>query len=108
MKYILVVRDHFTHFLVLRALPSKEPQVVAKELEYIFALIGQPMIFQTDNGKEFVAKLVVDLLKKANSSMTFVRGRPRNPADQGSVRREGQWVHPEYSSQSSTQSRWRA
>jgi hypothetical protein len=39
----------------------------------------------TDNGKEFIATVVVDLLKESNPNCFIVTGRPRTPRDQGSV-----------------------
>ena len=38
-----------------------------------------------DNGKEFIATVVVDLLKANNPNCFVVTGRPRTPRDQGSV-----------------------
>ncbi len=38
-----------------------------------------------DNGKEFIATIVVDLLKASNPNCFIVTGRPRTPRDQGSV-----------------------
>ncbi len=39
----------------------------------------------TDNGKEFIATVVVDLLKESNPNCFIVTRRPRTPRDQGSV-----------------------
>jgi hypothetical protein len=39
----------------------------------------------TDNGKEFIATVVVDLLKESNPNCLIVTGRPRTLRDQGSV-----------------------
>ncbi len=47
---------------------------------YIFVLL-----FNSDNGKEFIATVVVDLLKESNPNCYVVTGRPRTPRDQGSV-----------------------
>jgi hypothetical protein len=38
-----------------------------------------------DNGKEFIAIIVVDLLMESNPSCCIVTGHPRTPQDQGSV-----------------------
>ncbi len=38
-----------------------------------------------DNGKEFIATIVVDLIKESNPNCFIVTGRPRTPQDQGSV-----------------------
>ncbi len=42
-------------------------------------------LFNSDNGKEFIATIVVDLIKASNPNCFIVRGRPRTPRDQGSV-----------------------
>jgi hypothetical protein len=40
---------------------------------------------QSDNGKEFIATVVVELLKANNPNCFLVTGRPRTPRDQGLV-----------------------
>jgi hypothetical protein len=41
--------------------------------------------YNTDNGKEFIAKIVVDMMKRNNPNCFIVTGCPRTPHDQGSV-----------------------
>lgn len=53
-KFIMHVKDHFTKFSWLFALPSKEANQVATNLRNIFYTFGPPKILQSDNGKEFV------------------------------------------------------
>jgi hypothetical protein len=53
-KFILHVKDHFTKFSWLFALPTKEAKHVATNLRNIFYTSGPPKILQSDNGKEFV------------------------------------------------------
>jgi len=53
-KFIMHVKDHFTKFSWLSALPSKEAVNVAANLRQIFYTFGPPKILQSDNGKEFV------------------------------------------------------
>ena len=38
-----------------------------------------------DNGKEFIAKVVVEMMMEHNRNCFIVTGRPRTPRDQGSV-----------------------
>ncbi len=45
-----------------------------------------------DNGKEFIATIVVDLIKESNPNCFIVMGRPRTPQDQGSVERANKIV----------------
>ncbi len=42
-------------------------------------------MFNSDNLKEFIVTVAVDLLKASNSNCFIVTGRPRTPRDQGSV-----------------------
>jgi hypothetical protein len=43
------------------------------------------MIFHTNNGKEFTAKVVLEFLWDLNLNILTVTGRPHHPSDQGSV-----------------------
>jgi len=45
-----------------------------------------------DNGKEFIATVVVDLIKESNPNCYLVTGRPRTPRDQGSVENANKMV----------------
>jgi transposase InsO family protein len=85
MRWLIVVKDHCTGLIYLRAIPRKRPKFVAFELNHIFGLIGYPAIFHTDNGKEFTAQVIVDMVKAMNRGIMTVTGRPRKPQDQGSV-----------------------
>ena len=85
MCWIMTVKDHFTGLVYLAALPCKFAKFVVHELEKYFGFVGYPNIFHTDNGKKFIAKKVVELLKKNNPSCYPIRVWPRTPRDQGSV-----------------------
>jgi hypothetical protein len=86
MHYVLVIKDHFTKMIWLRPIQRKKAKYVAHALELLFSDIGWPLIFHTDNGNEFVAQVVEDMLAKEPLVCT-VTGRPRKPQDQGSVER---------------------
>lgn len=60
---------------------------MAFELEKYFGLVGYPIIFHTDNGNEFVARQIIEMLAEINPAIITVTGRPRTPRDQGSVER---------------------
>ena len=81
----MTVKDHFSSLTYIASLPRKRAKYVAYELDHLFGLIGYPSIFYTDNGKEFVAKEILELLKDINPNILSVTGRPRTPRDQGSV-----------------------
>ena len=71
--------------MYLCALPRKRGNLIACKLHEIFGIIRYPMIFHTDNGKEFTAKVVLEFLWDLNPHILTVTGRPRRPSDQGSV-----------------------
>ncbi len=56
--------------------------LIAYKLQEIFGIIGYPMIFHTDNGKEFTAKVVLEFLWDLNPNFLTVTGRPCHPSDQ--------------------------
>jgi hypothetical protein len=62
-KYIMVLVDVFTSFCILRALPNKEADTIARVLWVVFSDFGPPISLRSDNGKEFVAQVVTQLLK---------------------------------------------
>jgi hypothetical protein len=50
---------------------------------FIFFIV---CLFNSDNGKEFIVTIVVDLLKASNPNCFIVTGCPRTPCDQGFVK----------------------
>ncbi|CAF0752405.1 unnamed protein product [Brachionus calyciflorus] len=84
--WILQDQDHTTKFCILRPLRCKEARGVAVELINIFSILGCPEILQSDNGKEFVAKIIKEL-KLLWPDLKIVNGRARHPQSQGSVER---------------------
>jgi hypothetical protein len=92
MGWILTLKDHATALVYLCALPRKRANLIAYKLQEIFGIIGYPMIFHTDNGKEFTAKVVLEFLHDLNPNILMVTGRPRCPSDQGSVENMNKFV----------------
>ncbi|CAF3516230.1 unnamed protein product [Rotaria sp. Silwood1] len=88
-KWILHTKDHFTKFSWCYPLKTKEAEPVAEKLLQQFYLFGAPRILQSDNGKEFVAKVIRDL-KKTWPDLIIINGRPRHPQTQGLVERGNQ------------------
>ncbi|XP_070188954.1 KRAB-A domain-containing protein 2-like [Littorina saxatilis] len=85
-KWIMVYQDHLTKFCVLRAIRSKRPTEVASQLLDIFLLLGAPVILQSDNGTEFTANVISELMEFW-PSLKMVHGKPHYPQSQGSVER---------------------
>ncbi len=92
MWWIMTVKNHLTGFIYLTALPRKRAKCVAYKLQENFGVIGFPMIFHTNNGKEFTAKVVIKFLCKMNPDILTVTSRPRCPQDQGSVENMNRFV----------------
>ena len=94
-KWLLNYQDHLTKFVVLKPLKSKTSEEVAYNLLDIFTLIGAPSILQSDNGKEFVNK-IIENLKLMWPELQIVHGKPRHSQSQGSVERANQDVENKY------------
>ncbi len=92
MHWILTLKDHATSLVYLCALPRQRANLIAYKLQEIFGIIGYPMIFHIDNGKEFTAKVVLEFLQDLNPNIITVTGRPRRPSDQGSVENMNKFV----------------
>lgn len=90
-KFIMVYQDHLTKFLLLRPLESKRAEEVAYHLNDIFLTFGAPCILQSDNGREFVNKVITELTSLW-SELKIVHGKPRHSQSQGSVERANQDV----------------
>ena len=82
-KYILSVKDCFSKFCWLTPLESKEAGPIASVLARIFRDCGPPKYLQSDNGKEFVNKILGFLCK--NLGIHTKHGRPYHPQSQGQV-----------------------
>lgn len=85
-SWLLNYQDHATKFLQLRPLKSKHAVNVAEELSKIFCTFGAPGKLQMDNGKEFDAEVVKQLVA-CWPDCEIIHGRPRHPQSQGSVER---------------------
>ncbi|XP_051165171.1 KRAB-A domain-containing protein 2-like [Leptopilina boulardi] len=85
-RWLINYQDHATKFLHLRPIKSKHASNVAKELSKIFFTFGAPAILQSDNGREFTANVIRELVSIWPHSK-MVHGRPRHPQTQGSVER---------------------
>jgi len=62
-RYLLVLVDVCTRFVFLRPIPNKETITVMTTLYDIFTLIGFPRLLQSDNGREFVSKVMNEMTK---------------------------------------------
>ncbi|CAF1150067.1 unnamed protein product [Didymodactylos carnosus] len=85
-NWILHCRDHFSKYSWAFALPTKEAHYVLEKLQQLFYQFGPCRILQSDNGREFTAQIIKDLMKTW-TGLTIVNGRPRHPQSQGLVER---------------------
>ena len=54
--------------------------------KWVFPFIGLPSILQSDNGREFVNKLIEEVLSAWPGQVQLVSGRPHHPQSQGLVK----------------------
>jgi hypothetical protein len=92
VHWILVIKDHAIGFIYLCALPRKQANLVTFKLMEIFCVIGYPKIMHSDDGKEFRAKIVLELLHNLNPNIISVYGQPHCPQYQGSVESMNKFV----------------
>ena len=64
----------------------KEPIAIAGILFELFCQFGPPVILQSDNGKEFTANIIKNLVELW-PDLKLVNGRPRHSQSQGLVER---------------------
>jgi hypothetical protein len=83
--YILILIDYFTKFVWIRTLPDKKMTTIARSLWDIFSNFGLPKIIQSDNGSEFVNKLIKALV--AATHMDHRLTTPYYPQANGRVER---------------------
>ena len=97
-------QDHHDKMSYLCAVENKKPATVASKLLPLFLQQGAPMILQSDNGREYVAKVIEELMK-IWKDCKIVHGSPCHPQSQGSVERANadvesmvtQWMEDEKS-----------
>jgi hypothetical protein len=85
-NWILNCIDHFSKFSWSFPLKNKSAAEVADKLRELFFVFGPPRILHSDNGREFVSNVIVEL-KNLFPDMVFIRGRPRHPQSQGCIER---------------------
>jgi transposase InsO family protein len=53
MRYLMVVIDHYSGFVVTFCLPNKKASTIYEKFEQFMYIFGVPEIVHTDNGGEF-------------------------------------------------------
>jgi hypothetical protein len=85
-QWILHYQDHHDKMSYLCAMEDRKPKTVAFHLLPLFLQQGAPLIHLSDNGREFVAKVIEELLK-IWKDCKIVHGSLHHPQSQGSVER---------------------
>ncbi|XP_022170651.1 KRAB-A domain-containing protein 2-like [Myzus persicae] len=88
-KFILNYQDHLPKCIQLRPLESKTAEEVARDLLNIFLIFGAPNILHSDNGREFVNKVISELCSMWDG-VKIVHGKPCRSQTQGSIERANQ------------------
>ncbi|CAF4506295.1 unnamed protein product, partial [Didymodactylos carnosus] len=84
--WILHCIDHFSKFTWAYPLENKSAKEVVVKLRQLFFTFGPPRLLHSNNGSEFVAKVIL-VLKTVFPNLCFIRGRPRHPQSQGCKKR---------------------
>ena len=85
---LLILWIIVSKFHILFPTKTKEADEVATLFkERVLAYFGAPVIFHSDNGREFCNQVLTNLLKNSSYNVTFVHGRPRHSRSQGLVQR---------------------
>uniref|UniRef100_A0A7M5WXG2 Integrase catalytic domain-containing protein n=2 Tax=Clytia hemisphaerica TaxID=252671 RepID=A0A7M5WXG2_9CNID len=82
-SYILSVKCCFSKYGWLFPLRNKKISGVYLAMKFLCEKEGFPEIMQSDNGKEFVGKIVKEFFK--SHEVRIKHGRPRHPQSQGQV-----------------------
>ncbi|KAJ8300419.1 hypothetical protein KUTeg_021938 [Tegillarca granosa] len=83
-RNVLSVKDVFSRFLWLRAIPNKNSDTVANELYKIYIKFRQPKILQSDQGSEFKGS-VIKLCSELNTKLIY--SSSGHPQSQGKSER---------------------
>ena len=83
-KWILHLVDHWSKFNLAFPLVQKSAKEVANALErWGFPVMGLPSILHSDNGREFVNKLIEEVLATWPGLVQLVSIPPSSPAVAG-------------------------
>lgn len=88
-EWLLMYRDNTTEFVNLRPLKTKRAVEVASELMKIFLIFGPPSILQSDNGQEFDANVIKELVAMW-PNCKIVHEDSRRPQTQGNFESSNQ------------------
>ena len=77
-KHILIIVDVMSRFVITKPLKDHSGEAIARALYEVFAIFGPPRSMQSDNGTEFINKVVKQLVTAAGvEHRTVVAWNPR-------------------------------
>lgn len=91
-KFIIVYQDHVTKFGILGPLTYKRAGEIAYVLLDIFTTFRASVISQSDNGREFTNKVIIELCTMWEE-LKIIHGNPRHLQNQLSIERANQDIH---------------
>ncbi|CAM9478629.1 unnamed protein product, partial [Sphacelaria rigidula] len=90
-RYLLIIVDRATKFLFASPLAAKIAVPVAKCLLKLFLTFGVPYILRSDAGGEFTSEVVNHICQWMKVKLDH--GPAEHPRGQGTVERDGGWLH---------------
>ncbi|EPZ31714.1 Ribonuclease H-like domain-containing protein [Rozella allomycis CSF55] len=84
-RYLLLIIDTCTRFIFLRALQATAMNTIATTLFSLFCEFGFPKSIQSDNGREFLNRIISELMTLSNINQWFIT--PYNPRANGIAER---------------------
>ena len=82
-NYLLCIIDQFSEYGLTYIIQNKKAENILSCLKDFIVKNGIPQKINTDNGKEFVNKLLIDYC--INNNIIFLKGRPYHPQIQWCV-----------------------
>lgn len=89
-RYLLLVVDRASKFVLAYPLPSKEALGVSHKLVQLLLTFGLPLSIRSDPGCEFLAEVVRYLWRWVRVSLDF--GPSNHPRGHGTAERLGGWL----------------
>ena len=82
--YLLSIIDFFSKFGYNYILNNKKAEIMLSHIKDFINKYGKPLNIHTDNGKEFVNKLIENFCE--NNNINIIKGRAYHPQTQGWVK----------------------
>ena len=79
----MVIDEYTRECLAIRVEPSIPATVVIEVLEWLFLTRGVPKYIRSDNGPEFIAKVICQWLKESGCQTLFIK--PGSPWENGYI-----------------------